>query len=177
MELAPHSESVSANEQLDQKIGLLVTVLAVFLAIVSMLGSKEESTEIVHRVLASNTWAQYQAKKIRAVQTDLTKDILEAQKASPPIFVQQKLKQYETEIARYKTELNEIGQNAKNHESIAEAAEQRGDHYDVAEILLQIGLVLCSITLLLKKKRYAQLGLSLAFAGLVLSLMTWLALI
>jgi hypothetical protein len=48
-------------------------------------------------------------------------------------------------------------------------AENRAARYDLGEALLQIAVVLSSITLLTRKRAYFLLGLSIGVAGLVVA--------
>lgn len=99
---------------------------------------------------ASNTWSYFQAKRARRAQTELTRDLASLHSPKPQAL----LDRYSEEIERYKKEADEITAQAKAYEKAAEAAEHRGDYFDFAEVLFQISLVFCSITLLTKKKGF-----------------------
>ena len=56
---------------------------------------------------------------------------------------------------------------AEAFEEEVKLAEKKGDHYDLGEALLEIGLVITSITLLTKKRVYWYAGMSFSVIGIV----------
>ncbi|MFL5812691.1 MAG: DUF4337 family protein, partial [Bdellovibrionia bacterium] len=70
-----HELQEQAHDMRNRKIGLLISILAILLAICGALGRKAENFVIVSRVDASNTWAYFQAKKLRGYQSETTRDL------------------------------------------------------------------------------------------------------
>jgi hypothetical protein len=159
----------------DRRVGLVISILAVLLAVVSALGSKSDNDEIVGRVNASNTWAYFQAKKNRSFQLELNQDLLRTLAPSNP-KAEALLKRYEETVSRYKTEGEEITGQAKAYEAQAEAAEKQGNGYDLAEVLLQVALVLSSVTILSKNPLFFRVGLGFSAGALAVFLYSLLAL-
>jgi hypothetical protein len=63
--------------------------------------------------------------------------------------------------------LKEEQEKAEGLEAKVEKAEARADRYDLGEALLEIGLVITSITLLTRKRVYWYLGLGFSTVGIV----------
>ena len=61
-------------------------------------------------------------------------------------------KNIEKEIERYKEEGQDIQAEAKNVEGEVLAERRHADYFDLGEVLLEAALVICSITLLTRKK-------------------------
>lgn len=165
-ELQESAERAKERREL-APVSVTMAVLAVLVAVASLLGHRAHTEEVVLQARASDQWAYYQAKNIRQhvdqLFTDLTS--VEANTTSPTIG---RLRdQYAQEVSRYKSEQNEV--QAKANELEAEVATQRNraDRYDLAEVFLEIGLVITSITLLSGRRVYWAAGMLFAMAGVI----------
>ncbi len=61
--------------------------------------------------------------------------------------------------------LNEAQEKAKDLENEVALAEKRADRFDLGEALLEIGLVITSVTLLTRSRVYWYFGMVFAVAG------------
>jgi hypothetical protein len=73
------------------------------------------------------------------------------------------------EVEKYAEELKEIQSKAREAEADVKVEEARADRYDLAEVLLEAGLVICSITLLTRRKVFWLMGSLLALGGVVIA--------
>ena len=153
----------------DRRAGLVISILAVFLALVAALGNKADNDEIVSRVNASNTWSYFQAKRNRSFQLELNQDLLKALGPKNPATAELQ-KKYEETALRYKSEGDEITAKAKAYEKEADQAERQGNGFDIAEVLLQVALVLCSVTILSKNPMFLRGGLLFATGAIAVFL-------
>jgi len=85
-----------------------------------------------------------------------------------------KLAEYKAHIAKWTNDLVDEQQKAEGFESAGELAEARADHLDLGEALLQISVVLSSITLFTRRRSYFVGGLLLGVAGVVVVATAWL---
>jgi SepF-like predicted cell division protein (DUF552 family) len=76
---------------------------------------------------------------------------------------------YSKEIERYHEEMKELTEKAKDYEADVTKIQKKGDRFDLSEVLMEAALVICSITLLTKKKAFWLLGMVLAVVGMVLA--------
>jgi hypothetical protein len=74
---------------------------------------------------------------------------------------------YLKEVERYNSDKESISEKAKDLEKERDTVSRRADRFDGGEALLEIGLVICSITLLTKRKAFWIAGLLVATVGLV----------
>ena len=81
--------------------------------------------------------------------------------------VQKKLAEYKAHMQKWNQELADEQQKAHDLEHEVSQAERRADRYDLGEALLEIAVVLSSITLLTRQHTYFILGLLLGLVGLV----------
>ncbi len=74
---------------------------------------------------------------------------------------------YVKEVERYNTEKVDISEKAKELEKERDLISHRADRFAGGEGLLKIGLVICSITLLTKRRGFWFGGMLIALAGVV----------
>ncbi len=148
------------NDPFRTRCAMLVSTLAMVLAIASLGGNNAGKETMVHNVLASNAFAFYQAKNIRQTDYKIAADDIQVQlaqdKLSPAAkaLLEKKLADYQKNIARYESEpetgdgKKELMAKAKEHEHERDHAMQQDPWFDYAEALLQIAIVLTSVAIL-----------------------------
>lgn len=150
-------------------IALGISILAALLALVTVLSHREHTDAVLMQARASDIWNEYQAKKIRSETTSTAVDLLQLQPSSNPAATSAKLTDYKTHLARWGDDLAELQKHAREFEHEVDFAERKAAHFDLGEALLQIAIVLCSITLLTKKQAYWIVGMVVGAIGLVSS--------
>lgn len=161
-ELQENAEHAHHNPSL-APVSLTMAMLAVFVAIVSLLGHRAHTEEVVLQAKASDQWAYYQAKNIRQHEDEL---FVASNSAGAGAGVHEK---YAQEAERYKHEKDEIQADARKLEGEVAMETRRADRYDLAEVFLEIGLVITSITLLSGRRIFWYLGIVLAAVGVVVA--------
>jgi hypothetical protein len=165
-ELQEHAERAKENREL-APVSISMAVLAVLVAVASLLGHRAHTEEVVLQAKASDQWAYYQAKNIRQHVDQLFTDLTSVQSTANNSATAKLRDQYAQEASRYKNEQNEV--QAKANELEAEVATQRNraDRFDLGEVFLEIGLVITSITLLSGRRLYWAAGVICAVAGVI----------
>jgi hypothetical protein len=148
-------------------VSLAISVLAVLVAMVTVLGHRTHTEAVLMQTRAADQLNLYQAKKIRQEQVDTATDLLSLQPSANDAGVQKKLAEYRVHMKKWDQELIEEQQKAQDLEHEVDRAERRADRYDLGEALLEIAVVLSSITLLTRQQMYFILGLLLGLTGLV----------
>ena len=82
---------------------------------------------------------------------------------------QSKVATYKAEITKWQAELNQDMEKAHELETQVDQQEHEAARFDLGEALLQIGVVLASITLLTRQERYVFTALLLAAVGVVVA--------
>src|SRR5689334_20049170 len=77
-ELEIHHEHEGGKDPMGQKVGVLASVLAVFLAIVSISSHRAHTAAILSRTSANDQWGYYQASRIKAHNLEVGRDLLAA---------------------------------------------------------------------------------------------------
>ncbi len=150
-------------------ISLAISILAVLVAMVTVLGHREHTEAVLAQARAGDMWNEYQAKKIRSDQVAVATDLLSLQPSSNTDAVAKKLEEYRGQQVRWRADRDEAQAKAREFEGEVEKAERLASHYDLGEALLQISVVICSITLFTRRKLYFYLGVGLGIAGLLVA--------
>jgi hypothetical protein len=167
-ELQEHAEHAKHRPDL-APVSLTMAVLAVMVAVVTLLGHRAHTEEVVLQAKASDQWSYYQAKNIREHEDELFAD-LSATVASNNTEEMAKFREKSAqEGERYKHEKGEIQDEARKLENEVAMERKRADRYDLAEVFLEIGLVITSITLLSGKRIFWHVGIVLSVVGVAVA--------
>jgi len=152
-----------------KRISLAISIFAVLVAVVTVLGHRSNTESILMQSRASDQWNEYQAKKIRMENLSVTADLLPFQPSSNVAAVEKKNEEYKAHIEKWKEELAEEQEKAREFEHEGALAEARASRYELGEALLQIAVVLSSITLFTRNHKFFLLGLVLGVTGLIIA--------
>lgn len=158
-----------AGESALTHIALGISILAALLALVTVLSHRSHTEAVLNQARASDMWNEYQAKKIRSETTSTAVDLLQLQPSANSAATAAKLADYKGHISKWNDDLAEEQKQAREFEHEVEVAERRAARYDLGEALLQISIVLSSITLLTRKQAYWIFGMVIGVVGLVFS--------
>jgi hypothetical protein len=164
-ELQEHAEH-GGHEKLLRPVAFTMSVLAVLVAVTTVLGHRTHTEAVLKQNEATDQWNYYQAHKIRANDTQLSADLLSVVTISDKEKAKKLVEGYAGHQEKWAENLKEEQEKAEALEADVKHAEVRADHFDLAEALLEIGLVITSITLLTHKRIYWYLGLVFAVAGI-----------
>ena len=168
-ELQEHAEH-GAHEASMRPVAFTMAVLAVLVAITTVLGHRTHTEAVLDQNRATDQWNEYQAKKIRSYNTSLSADLLSVLTLADKDKEEKIAKLYADHQAKWNDDLKEEQEKAEAFKKKVEQAEARATRFDLAEALLEIGLVVTSVTLLTKARIYWFLGLAFAAAGVLSAL-------
>jgi len=161
----------------DRKIALLISVIALCLALSETLGKGAQTESISKNVEASNLWAFFQAKSIRrtvlqaaAEQSKLGLGAAgdDAAKAA----VQKQIDDWQKTAARYRSEpetgegTEQLSERAKHAEEERDLAEAKYHHFELASAAFQIGIVLASASIITTIAALAWISGLMTLAGI-----------
>ena len=148
-------------------VTVTLSILAVLVAMSTLLGHRAHTEELLLQARASDQWAYFQAKNIRLRETQSVADILGALAPADKEKTAALHEKYLTEVERYEKEKDQISEQAKEFEKERDLVQRRADRYDAGEVFLEIGLIICSFTLLTKKKGFWFAGIVLGLVGVI----------
>ena len=158
-----------SKEESITTISLAISILAVLVALVTVLGHHVGGEAVLAQSRADDTWNQYQAKRIRSDQALVAVDLLSLQPSANAAAVQAKLAEYRAHLDRWKSDLSGTEEHARELEAEVTRSEQQANRLEIGEALLQIAVVLCSITLFTRRKLFFISGLSLGLLGVLVA--------
>jgi hypothetical protein len=165
-ELTEHAEHGKHDPSL-APISVTMAVLAVLVAVITLLGHRAHTEEVVLQAKSSDQWSFYQAKNIRRHTDEMFTDLTSVQATTDAAALAKLREKYAGEATRYKDEQKEIEDKAKELEAEVATERNRADRFDLAEVFLEVGLVITSITLLSGRKMFWYLGIVLGVVGLL----------
>ena len=150
-------------------ISVTMAVLAVLVAAVTLLGHRAHTEEVVLQAKSSDQWAFYQAKNIRRHTDELFVDLTSVEATTDAAGLARLREKYSGEAARYREEQKGIEEKANEMEAEVGHERNRADRFDLAEVFLEVGLVITSITLLSGRRIFWYLGMLLGVVGIVVA--------
>ncbi len=163
-ELQEHAEHGSQEGM--RPVAFTMSVLAVLVAVTTVLGHRTHTEAVLDQNRATDKWNEYQAHKIRSNDTALAEDLLSVVAISDKTAAEKIAKVYADHQAKWADDLKRAKDEADVLESKVAKAEARANRFDLAEALLEIGLVITSVTLLTRSRLYWFFGMGFALAGI-----------
>ncbi|HZS64567.1 MAG TPA: DUF4337 domain-containing protein [Xanthobacteraceae bacterium] len=152
MEHAEHAQHAAHS---NKKIALLISVLALFLALSETLGKSAQTEALSLNIHASDTWNFFQAKTIRQTTLRVAAEGLAVQAAAESnpqtrAAIAKQIETWQKTVARYESDpeqkdgRKELRALAEQYEHERNTALARYHHYEIASAVYQIGIVLAS---------------------------------
>jgi hypothetical protein len=148
-----HGHGIAEGD--NKKIAILISVLALFLAIAETMGKSAQTDALRYKAEASNLWAFFQAKTIRkttmetaAEQMDV--DIALAKDPAVRAILEKQANGWKTRAARYESEpetqegRKELSARAKALEAQSSLALVKYHNFEFGSAAFQIAIVLAS---------------------------------
>jgi hypothetical protein len=171
-ELEIHQE-VEGADPFGKKIGILASIMAVLLGIVTIVSHRAHTDAVLFKSDANDKWSFYQAKRIKFHSLELGVDLLNAMTERGPQATLT-LARYEKEKQRYTRESEEAQADARKMDDKASHVEDQALRFDFGEGLLEIGLVLSSLYFISRSKLFPAVGVVSALLGLAAAISGYL---
>jgi hypothetical protein len=171
------------SDRFKQRAAVAIASFAMVLAICGLGGGNATKEAVNSNVMASDDWNFYQAKNMRQTALILAADEIELVHLSDPALsasakeaLQKKLADYRATIARYESDpktnegKKELLVRAKEHEELRDHALKQDPYFDYAEALLQIAIVLISVSIIASLPWLAFFGGTIGLIGALLTI-------
>ena len=169
-----------AHHSGQKAIGLTTALVAVLLAVVTLLGHRAHTEEVVLQGERNTQWVNFDTKRM---QRTVAEDLADLSVGLPggdekrSEFKEKARIEREGEPAKNgqpaKEGTDKIREHAQELDAEMKVVQRRADRYDSGELFLEISIVLCSIALLAEAKVYWKLSFLSTAAGIVLALWGW----
>lgn len=165
-ELHEHAEHAHEDQSLIPAT-FSMAVLAVLVALVTLLGHRAHTEELLLQSKATDTWAEYQAKNIRQNTSNLLNQLLAVMSVKDATKANQTSEQLRQQSDKYSQDKDKLQTEARKLEAEVQVQQRKANRFDLGEALLEVGLVITSITLLTRRKGFWYFGLLMGIAGLL----------
>ena len=137
-------------------VALSTAILAVLAAIAGLLSGKHANEAMMSQIEASDQWAYYQAKSIKASVLDAKMALATAPDEKD-----------RAKAARYEEEQNEIKKEAESKQGEAKTNFHQHEVFARAVTMFQIAIAVAAISALTKKRKFWFVSLLFGVAGCV----------
>ena len=151
-------------------VAITISILAVLVAMATLMGHRSSIEAVLLQTQATDQWAYYQAKNNRLHLMQIDADVLGV--LAPPSNEKAAVlrEKYQKEIERYEKDKDQISEKAKEFENERAVISHREDRFDAGEVVLDIALIICSLTLLTRIKAFWYSGIAIGIVGFFVAL-------
>lgn len=151
-------------------VSVTISILAVLVAGATLLSHRSHTEELLRQSQAADKWSQYQGKSIRQHTTETAADIIGIVAPLNKEKGESVEKKYEGQLEHYRSDKEDVTKEATDLEDERDLLGRKADRFDGGEGLLEVGLVICSMTLLTKKRVFWFGGMLVAAGGVAMAL-------
>ncbi len=155
------------HDPLQRRIGVTMAVFAALLALVTLMGHRLHTEEVVLQTKLADQWAYYQAKNTRAqlYATDAALARLQGPQGNELASTWTK------RSAEERQQADDIRAHNEELDRETQQAARKATEFDAAEVFLEVAIVLCSIALLTGTRGFWYTSFGSAAIGAVLALL------
>ena len=151
-------------------VAVTMSILAVLVAIASLLGHRAATELIKVQNESKDQWGYYQAKNARLYMAQKFAKVFGVLMPADKEKAAQALAESLKDAERYSDEKGDISDKARELEKEMALVERKENRFDSGEVILQIGLIICSLTLLTRKTIFWHVGIALGVVGFVVTI-------
>ena len=187
-ELKEERSEQQHEDRFNRGAALLIAVMAAVLAVGGLGGGNATDDMIISNIRASDTWAFYQAKNVRQTMYEIEVADLESrlplETGADRAALEARIAEYKATVARYDDEPDpeapadplrgegkkQLMAQAEAFEAARDVAVAKDDNFDLAEVALQLALVLGSVAILAGNRAVLTVSGLLGALGALLTL-------
>jgi hypothetical protein len=190
LEHAEHAEH-AAHDPFDKRVALTIAIIAAVLAAVTLLSHRAHNQTLqlqieagIRQTEASDKWNEFQANNIRRHEYEANARLIDvvAKESGKEKQAEQTRDDWRKKVADYQgkkdgddkkegkldqlqAEAKKLGAQAREKQHESHFTHDKGGRFDLGELALSLGLVLCSVAILTKKREFWYAGIVAAVAG------------
>jgi hypothetical protein len=170
--MADAPEIPEAKDPFEKRVALTIAILAICLSFIGNLGDNAKTDAGIKTTEASNQWGYFQAKSIKGQMSALHGDLITRFGSSAGGALSEEARATAARLAqeaeRYEAERVAIKAKAEELQKEADRKGAVNDRCDHSALLLQIGIVVCSVAILAGARSFWWAGIALGIAGIAL---------
>ena len=154
-----------AGHASNRNVGMTMAIFAAALALVTMMGHRLHTEEVVLQTQVADGWAFFQAKNSRSQMYAADAKLAELQGTAGAAIA----KDWMDKSAQEKKDADDIRHNTEELDQETKAIAQRATRFDESEVFLEIAIVLCSVALLTGSRGFWFVSFGGAIVAVVLA--------
>jgi len=170
----------------NKHIGVIIAVMAAVLALTEAAARNAQVDTVRDTIEASDTWAFYQAKNIRANTLRVSADELEIaamglKAGAETTAITKKIEEWRANVKRYESDpekgegMKELTEKAHGIVEHREDRQAVGENYEHASAALQLGILLASAAVVTGLVWIAYIGAGLGVIGVIFAVLAMVA--
>jgi len=190
LEHIEHAQHAGHQGGFDRRVAVTMAIVAAFLAALTMLSHREHTetlrlqteANILH-TRATDEWGYYQAKNIRRHVYQADVDLVDVLSKEPGTETRltgvrdawtKHIAKYDKELREQEAKARQYVEDADHKMEESQHAHHRADRFDLGELGVEFGLVLCSVAILTKRSSFWLTGTISALIGVGIAVTAFL---
>src|SRR6266542_3365217 len=143
-----------AHSRVERRIGVTMAIVAACLAVVTLMGHRLHTEEVLLQTKATDGWAYFQAKngRFHMYSADAALAGLSAGERAHAMA-----ETWNKKAEEERQQAEEIRKTNEHLEEETQGAARKANFFDIGEIFLEVGIVFCSVALLTGRPMFWQL--------------------
>jgi hypothetical protein len=173
----PEELEEKRDKVFSRRVALITAIYAVVLAIASLGGNNAMKEMLVAQQETTNQWAYYQAKVVREHINRANRLLMETHLAEPSALKGAEREKFEALAAKFTDEekrmaadKKEIERDAQKSAKARDVYQSKDPYFDYAAVMLQIAIVLASVSILSTSRAMFWCSTGMAIAGVFLTI-------
>jgi len=165
-----------AKESFERRSAVTVAILAAVCAFATLCASNTNSDVLLAATNAADQWAYFQSNSVKGHAYEVEEQL--ADMLQPGCVDEAKRKKFEEtcakSIAKYAEGKEKAKTEAEKQQGLVVVSARKNANYGVAALLLQVSIVVVSISILVRKNALWAGGTLVGLGGLAITLLTML---
>ena len=150
-------------------VSFTMSLLAVLVAVATLLAHRAHTHEVVAQIKATDAWSEYEAVNTRRHSYEALGEFIEITPPKDPAQAEKARQKFQQQAERYDKRREEVRREGEDFEGQVQNEERRANRFDFGETLLEVSLVITSITLLTRRRAFWYLGNVIGAFGIVVA--------
>jgi hypothetical protein len=170
-----HGDHGEKKSNFGMFVGITMAILGVLLAFCAARVGAERTELVQGLVNQQNAHAKYQAQDVKHRVAVLQLQSLHAQIAAGANLDHADVLNIADTVERYLAESKAAKEWTESFDPVIEAHIEGQEHYELGQLFAEIGIVIASVALLLKRKLAWYAALGLGATAIVITVLTWMS--
>ncbi|HEY9100862.1 DUF4337 domain-containing protein [Chitinimonas sp.] len=158
------------NQTLNNWVAATVVILSVVMALCKIKDDNIVQAMQVAKADAVDTWAEYQAKRLKRYVSESAVSQAELDKLQGNANAQRFIDDYNAKIVKLDKDSDELKAKAKALEAQYDVLGYRDDQFDLSDALLSISIAVAAVAALTEKRKLLMLSWGFGTGGIIFGL-------